>query len=109
MKIIKLSLFALSLLVLESCDNTLELAPEDSLTPEIIFSNESLSSNAVNGLYSSLQSSNVLNGIPDSMGEWQSDNVKFVGSFPTFAEIRDYSTLSDNLNIKCMECTLFFN
>jgi starch-binding outer membrane protein, SusD/RagB family len=99
MKIIKLGLFALSLLAIASCDNTLDLAPEDSLTPEIIFSNESLASNAVNGMYSSLQSSNVLNGIPDSMGEWQSDNVNFVGSFPTFAEIRDYSTLSDNISV----------
>jgi len=99
MKNIKNILFALSVLVFSSCDNSLDLAPEDSLTPDIIFSNEALSENAVNGMYSSLQSSDVLSGIPDTMTEWQADNVEFVGSFPTFAEIYMYNTLSDNTSI----------
>jgi hypothetical protein len=38
-------------------------------------------------MYSTLQSSNTLSGIPDTMSEWQADNVEFVGSFPTFDEI----------------------
>jgi hypothetical protein len=99
MKNIKNLLFALSALAFVSCDNSLDLAPEDSLTPTIIFSTEALSGNAVNGMYSTLQSSNVLSGIPDTMTEWQSDNVEFVGSFPTFDEIYTYNTLSDNTSI----------
>jgi hypothetical protein len=46
-----------------------------------------------------LQSSNTLSGIPDTMSEWQADNVEFVGSFPTFDEIYAYNTLSDNTSI----------
>ena len=99
MKNIKNILFAVSALVFASCDNSLELGPEDSLTPTIIFSTEALAGNAINGMYSSMQSSNVLSGIPDTMGEWQSDNVEFVGSFPTFDEIYTYNTLSDNTSI----------
>ena len=71
MKNLKIYLFVLSAITFVSCDNTLDLAPEDSLTPNIIFSNESLATNALNGMYSSLQSSNVLSGIPDTMKEWQ--------------------------------------
>jgi len=99
MKNLKIYFFVLSAITFVSCDNTLDLAPEDSLTPTIIFSNESLATNALNGMYSSLQSSNVLSGIPDTMTEWQSDNVEFVGSFPTFDEIYTYNTLSDNTSI----------
>jgi hypothetical protein len=99
MKNIKNFLLVLSILVFSSCDNSLNLSPEDSLTPTIIFSTEALAGNAVNGMYSSLQSSNVLSGIPDTMTEWQADNVEFVGSFPTFNEIYTYNTLSDNGSI----------
>ena len=99
MKNIKNILFVLSVLVFSSCDNSLDLGPEDSLTPTIIFSSQALSGNAVNGMYSTLQSSNVLSGTPDTMTEWQADNVEFVGSFPTFDEIYTYNTLSDNTSI----------
>jgi hypothetical protein len=99
MKNIKNILLILSVFAVASCDNTLNLAPEDSLTPTIIFSTEALAGNAVNGMYSTLQSSNTLSGIPDTMSEWQADNVEFVGSFPTFDEIYAYNTLSDNTSI----------
>ncbi|RTY86537.1 RagB/SusD family nutrient uptake outer membrane protein [Flavobacterium sp. RSP15] len=99
MKNIKSIFFVLSVLVFSSCDNSLDLIPEDSLQPDQIFTTEAVSVNAVNGMYSSLQSSNVLSGIPDTMTEWQADNVEFVGSFPTFDEIYTYNTLSDNTSI----------
>jgi hypothetical protein len=99
MKNMKNILLILSVFAVASCDNTLDLAPEDSLTPTIIFSTETLAGNAVNGMYSTLQSSNTLSGIPDTMSEWQADNVEFVGSFPTFDEIYAYNTLSDNTSI----------
>ena len=79
-----------------SCDNTLDLKPEDSLTPAVVFSNETLTNGALNGMYSACQPSNVLSGSYDAATEWQTDNVNFVGSFPTFNEIFNYNTLSDN-------------
>lgn len=99
MKNIKLVLFIVSSFLFFSCDNSLDLKPEDSLTPTVIFSNETLTRGAVNGIYSACQSSNVLNGSYDASTEWQSDNVDFVGSFPTFNEIKLYTTLSDNTSI----------
>ena len=95
-KFISTLLIGLSLF---SCDNSLDLEPEDSLTPSVVFSNEALSNSALNGMYSSCQSSDALSGTLDAITEWQTDNVNFVGSFPTFQEIRDYSTLSDNTSI----------
>jgi starch-binding outer membrane protein, SusD/RagB family len=89
----------MSSLLFFSCDNSLDLKPEDSLTPEVVFSNETLTKGALNGLYSSAQSSNVLSGTYDAITEWQTDNVKFVGSFPTFNDINNYTTLSDNTSI----------
>lgn len=86
----------MSSLLFFSCDNTLDLKPEDSLTPEVVFSNETLTNGALNGMYSACQPSNVLSGSYDAATEWQTDNVKFVGSFPTFNEIFNYITLSDN-------------
>lgn len=88
-----------SSLLFFSCDNSLDLNPEDSLTPAVVFSNETLANSALNGVYSALQSSNVLSGSYDAATEWQADNVKFVGSFPTFNEIFNYNTLSDNTSI----------
>jgi hypothetical protein len=89
----------MSSLFVVSCDNSLDLTPEDSLTPTVIFSTETLTRGAVNGMYSTCQSSNVLSGSYDASTEWQADNVNFVGSFPTFNEIKLYTTLSDNTSI----------
>lgn len=99
MKNIKNILLVLSVFAVASCDNSLDLVPEDSLLPSVIFSTETLTGNAVTGMYSTLQSSNTLSGIPDTMSEWQADNVEFVGSFPTFDEIYTFNTLSDNTSI----------
>ena len=99
MKNIKNILLVLSVFAVASCDNSLELVPEDSLLPSVIFSTEALTGNAVTGMYSTLQSSNTLSGIPDTMSEWQADNVEFVGSFPTFDDIYTFNTLSDNTSI----------
>ena len=99
MKNIKNIFLVLSVFAIASCDNSLNLVPEDSLTPPTIFSSEALAGNAVTGIYSTLQLSNTLSGIPDTMSEWQADNVEFVGSFPTFDEIYTFNTLSDNTSI----------
>lgn len=82
-----------------SCDKSLDLEPEDSLTPSVIFSNQTLAQSALEGMYSNCQQADALSGTFDAMTEWQSDNVNFVGSFPTFNEIKDYAILSANGSI----------
>lgn len=82
-----------------SCNNDLELAPEDQSTQDVAFSNETLARGVLMGAYSAAQQDDVLNGTSQLMGEWQSDNVDFVGSFPTFNDIKNYTTLADNVSI----------
>ncbi len=82
-----------------SCAEKLELDPEDQLTQDVAFSNETLALGVLSGAYSAAQQDDVLNGTPQLMGDWQSDNVDFVGSFPTFNEIKLYTTLADNASI----------
>ena len=89
----------LASMVLVACDKDLELAPEDILTQDVAFSNETTTRGVLTGVYSTAQQDDVLNGTPQLMGEWQSDNVDFVGSFPTFNQIKLYTTLSDNTSI----------
>lgn len=85
-----------------SCAEKLDLAPEDQLTQDVAFSNETLALGVLAGAYSAAQQDDVLNGTPQLMGDWQSDNVDFVGSFPTFNEIRLYTTLADNSSINAV-------
>lgn len=84
---------------LVSCSDKLEFPPEDQLTQDVSFSTEELALGVLAGAYSAAQQDDVLNGTPQLMGEWQSDNVDFVGSFPTFNDIKDYATLADNTSI----------
>ncbi|MCB0636957.1 MAG: RagB/SusD family nutrient uptake outer membrane protein [Lewinella sp.] len=85
--------------LLWSCDNKIQLDPEDQLTQDVAFSNETLALGVLAGIYSAAQQDDVLNGTPQLMGEWQADNVDFVGSFPTFNDIKNYITLADNTSI----------
>lgn len=89
----------MSTALLVGCDDELDLAPEDILTQDVAFSNESTTRGVLAGVYSTAQQDDVLNGTTQLMGEWQSDNVEFVGSFPTFNEVRLYTTLSDNTSV----------
>lgn len=82
-----------------ACNTELDILPEDEIVIESAFSNRSLALGVLEGAYSVAQQDNVLNGTPQFMGEWQSDNVDFVGTFPTFNEIRLYTTLSTNTSI----------
>ena len=67
--------------LLWSCDNKIQLDPEDQLTQDVAFSNETLALGVLAGIYSAAQQDDVLNGTPQLMGEWQADNVDFVGSY----------------------------
>ncbi|MFD0860956.1 RagB/SusD family nutrient uptake outer membrane protein [Sungkyunkwania multivorans] len=85
-----------------SCDSDLDIAPQDQLTQDVAFSNETLARGVLAGAYSAAQQDDVLNGTWQLAGDWQADNIDFEGSFPTFQEVRDYSTLSDNTSISGM-------
>jgi len=82
-----------------SCDEELDLLPEDQLTQDISFSNKTTALGVLAGVYSASQQDDVLNGTWQLGGDWQSDNIDFVGSFPTFNDVKNYTTLADNNSI----------
>ena len=93
---------AVSSLIFTSCEDELNVLPEDSPVTELVFSNGTLALGALEGMYSAAQQDDVLNGTLQLSGEWQSDNVDFEGTFPTFNEIRQYTILSTNTSINGM-------
>ncbi|WP_035335918.1 RagB/SusD family nutrient uptake outer membrane protein [Dokdonia sp. PRO95] len=96
MKTYKKLALALAVTGLVACESKLELLPEDSQSVEQVFASEAGVRGAVTGLYSLSQQDDVLNGTSTLLSEWQADNIDFVGSFPTFNDVRTYTTLSDN-------------
>ncbi|WP_299256958.1 RagB/SusD family nutrient uptake outer membrane protein [uncultured Aquimarina sp.] len=97
----KFSVLILLLVVLltTSCEDKIELLPEDLTVNEVVFSNGALALGAVTGIYNRAQQDDVLNGTLQFSSEWQADNVDFIGTFTTFGEIRDYATLAANTSI----------
>ncbi|UOY05101.1 RagB/SusD family nutrient uptake outer membrane protein [Muricauda sp. SCSIO 64092] len=96
----KLSIIlALFLIVMSSCEDRLELLPEDDIAEEIVFNSEVTALGAVVGIYNRAQQDDVLNGTLQFMTEWQSDNVAFEGTFSTFEQVSVYSTLATNTSI----------
>ncbi|ELY2016655.1 RagB/SusD family nutrient uptake outer membrane protein [Flavobacterium psychrophilum] len=82
-----------------SCQTDLDAIPEDLTTRELTFKTRLGVESYVTGIYGLAQQEGALNGVPQLLGEYQSDNVTFRGSFPTLIDIRDYNTLSDNSSI----------
>ena len=86
--------------VMLSCENRIDdIVPENSITDTVVFSNKEQALSVVTGMYGEAQSDAILNGTPQLMGEWQSDNVTFVGSFTTFQQVFEYNTLANNGSI----------
>ena len=97
----KLYIVLIMLLVITwSCENKLDIGPEDSLTPDVVLTNASVTEGVLIGAYARLRSDALFNGTSQLAQEWMSDNINFVGTFSTFAAIRDYTELSDNRSIQ---------
>jgi len=93
------ALLAFLIISITSCDDALYLEPEDSLTTDVVLSNATLAEGALVGAYARMRDDDVFNGTSQLLQEWMSDNINFVGSFPTFQELRDYTTLADNTSV----------
>lgn len=84
-----------------SCEDKLnELRPEDSLSGDAAFASESTTFSSLYGVYSTLQNYEIYGGLGHVLGDFQADNVEFVGSFPTLQEIFNYNTVGSNVTIQ---------
>ena len=99
MKTYKYLFILITALAFTSCEDELNVLPEDDQSTEQVFSSEAGAQGALIGVYSFAQQDDVLNGTSTLATEWQADNVDFVGSFPTFNDIRTYETQADNTSI----------
>ena len=93
------TLFLLFTVLLISCEDRLEVFPEDELSSSIVFNNEVTITGAINGMYSKLQDGDIF-GEPQMVADFMSDNVNFVGSFPTLNDINQFETLANNATLR---------
>ncbi|SHM56500.1 Starch-binding associating with outer membrane [Cyclobacterium lianum] len=84
---------------LVSCED-LQIDPQQSLSTELAFADRQAVEGSLLGVYSLSQEFEVFGSLPHVIADFQSDNVDFIGSFPTLQDIRLYATQSDNLTIR---------
>ncbi|MEM9363527.1 MAG: RagB/SusD family nutrient uptake outer membrane protein [Bacteroidota bacterium] len=89
-------IFGLSIFI--SCEDQLEVNPEDNIETTTVFATRGSINGAVVGIYSKNQSGD-LNGNPQLMSDFMADNINFVGSFPSLQEIDQFETLATNATI----------
>ncbi|MDX1938008.1 MAG: RagB/SusD family nutrient uptake outer membrane protein [Flavihumibacter sp.] len=99
MKYFKIFLSLSIVLTVFSCKKELDILPEQSVADVVVFTDEAGAQAALNGVYSTAQLINVFGSQPQIMGDFQADNVEFVGSFPTLQEIFQFTTISTNVTV----------
>jgi hypothetical protein len=86
-----------------SCEDKLnEITPEQEVPGELAFSSESTTFSSLFGVYSTLQNYELYGGLSQVIGDFQADNVDFVGSFPTLQEINNFTTVGSNSSIQAL-------
>ncbi|MDX1941327.1 MAG: RagB/SusD family nutrient uptake outer membrane protein [Saprospiraceae bacterium] len=83
-----------------ACDELLDVEPEQSLSTPAAFSDKNTAFASLMGVYSAAQDADVFGSITAMLSETQSDNVRFVGSFPTFQEVNNYVVIATNGSIR---------
>lgn len=81
-----------------SCED-LDTKPQQSLSTELAFSDRQAVEGSLLGTYSLMQEFDVYGSLPQVIADYQSDNVDFIGSFPTLQSINNFVTQADNSNV----------
>jgi len=96
-------LFLFSIIfVVSACSDRLNIEPEQSLSTDLAFVDENTSNASLLGVYSRCQDLEVFGALPQIIGDYQADNVNFIGSFPTLQDINLFTTLSDNGSLETL-------
>jgi hypothetical protein len=97
---IKLLFVALLALFVWACEEDLELQPEQDLSPEAAFANQDAAAASLTGAYGRMLVLDVFGSMPQIIGDFQADNVDFIGSFPTLQDISNSAVIADNITIR---------
>ena len=98
MKTLKIITVLIVLTFTFSCEDQLNVVPEDNVASNTVFGSLATINGAVVGIYSKNQSGD-LNGMPQLTTDFMADDVNFVGSFPSLQEIDQFETLATNASI----------
>ena len=80
-------------------ENLEEIIPQQSISDQLAFADETGATGATIGIYGLAQDLEVFGSMPAIIGDYQADNVNFIGSFPTLNEIKNYSIIANNGSI----------
>lgn len=82
--------------LLYSCDDRIELSPENSLTSDVVFSSKFAAQGAVTGMYAQAREVAMLNGNSYVFQGVLADELEWTGSFPTIVDLFTYQTDATN-------------
>jgi hypothetical protein len=82
-----------------ACDDDINLLPQQSLDVSGAFASEAAAQATLLGVYSSCQLLEMNGAMPQIISDFMADNTAFVGSFPTFQELRDFNGIATNGNV----------
>ncbi|MBL3656052.1 RagB/SusD family nutrient uptake outer membrane protein [Fulvivirga sediminis] len=90
----------LALLAIQACsEKDLELFPEQSLSDESAFADANAAQGVLFGTYNLLQDLHVFGSQPQIVSDYCTDNVNFVGSFPSLQEFNLYTVAASNSTV----------
>lgn len=96
MRKIKYIILGFLTMLMVSCENDLKIDPQQSLPDVSIFTSGLLAQGTLIGCYSLMQDIDVFGSMPQITSEYMSDNVEFIGSFPSLQQIYNYRTTPTN-------------
>ena len=85
---------------LSACDSVLDAVPSDEVSREQAFSDRRGVNAVLLGAYSSLQLTGSYGGSAYMVADFTTENAGFGGSFQTFQQLQNYSTLSTNISVQ---------
>ncbi len=95
-----LIIITLAVVAFVGCKDKLEeIVPQQSISDQLAFADETGATGATIGIYGLAQDLEVFGSMPAVISDFQSDNVNFIGSFPTLNAINNYATLANNASI----------
>lgn len=88
---------AIALVAFTGCKDKLEeILPQQSISDQLAFADEAGARGALIGVYGLSQDLDALGAMTAVISDFQSDNVNFIGSFPTLNEIKNYAIIANN-------------
>lgn len=98
---------ALFILLMGCQKEVLNQAPQASLDDQVALNNRFGVDAALLGIYDALQSNNYYGTNFTIFSDLAADNLAHVGTFPTFAQVKNRAILTDNVNITNLWSSLY--